>query len=134
MATKSRFKKDRRDAGIFIQVPLSVLDSEAYLTLTAHEIRLLWDIASQYRGMNNGRMLAGWKYMHEARRWRSRDTLDRARAALLERGLIFRTRQGRMPNLSSWYACTWWPLDHCQEMDVGSQSLPRGQYNHWRPD
>jgi len=134
MAGKSRFKKDRRDAGMFIQVPLSVLDAEAYLTLTAHETMLLWDIAGQYRGMNNGRLLAGWKYMHEARRWKSRDTLDRARATLLGRGLIFLTRQGRMPNVSSWYACTWWPLDHCAAMDAGPQSLPRGQYSQWRPE
>lgn len=133
MASKSGFKKNRRDAGVFIQIPLSVLNSEAYLTLTAHEKMLLWDIAGQYRGMNNGRLLAGWKYMCEARRWKSRDTLGRAKAALLERELIFLTRQGRMPNFSSWYACTWWPLDHDSAMDVGQQSLPRGGYKQWNP-
>lgn len=129
-----KYKKGRLDPGRFIQVPLSVLDSPAYKNLNAHSVKLLWDIAGQYAGMNNGRLLAGWKYMNEARGWRSRDTLDRARAALLERNLIFRTRQGRMPNVSSWYACTWWPLDHDTDMDVGPQSLPRGEYNRWNPE
>lgn len=134
MATRSKFKKERRDPGRFIQVPLSVLDSVAYKTLSAHEVKLLWDIAAQYAGMNNGRMLAGWKYMHESRGWKSPDTLNRAMAALIDRFLIFRTRQGRMPNLSSWYACCWWPLDHDEDMDVGPQALPRGDYTRWHPE
>lgn len=133
MAT-SRYKANRRDPGRFIQVPLSVLDSAAYKTLSAYEAKLLWDIAAQYAGMNNGRLVASWKYMSEARNWRSPDTLNKARAALLERGLIFRTRQGRMPSLSSWYACCWWALDHDISMDVGPQSLPRGNYARWCPE
>jgi hypothetical protein len=131
---KATFKKDRRDPGRFIQVPLSVLDSTAYKSLSAHEVKLLWDIAAQYAGMNNGRLLAGWKFMNESRGWKSPDTLNKARAALLDRCLIFRTRQGRMPNLSSWYACCWWPLDHDPTMDVGPQSMPRGDYTRWYPE
>jgi len=134
MPARKAFKTNRRDPGRFIQIPISVLESQAYKTLGAHGVKLLWDIAAQYAGSNNGKMLAGWKYMSESKGWKSRDTLDRSRAALIDRGLIFRTRQGSMPNLSSWFACTWWPLDHCSDMDVGPQALPRGEYNRWRPD
>lgn len=130
----SKYKAARRDPGRFIQVPLSVLNSAAYKSLSPHEVKLLWDIAAQYAGMNNGRLLAGWKYMNEARGWKSPDTLHRCRKVLVDRCLISLTRQGRKNNLSSWYACTWWPLDHDPVMDVGPQALPRGEYTRWSPD
>ncbi len=128
MAKKGRYQKDRRDPGAFIQVPIAVLDSKAYTTLSAPGKVLLWDVISQYKGDNNGKLLTGWRIMSEDRGWVSKDTLNRAKAELLESGLLFETRKGARPNKSSWCAATWWHLNWTQDMDIREQDFPRGLY------
>lgn len=128
MAQK-RFQKNRRDPGRFIQVPNVVLDSPAYIGLSPYAVKLLWDVVSQYKGDNNGKLLTGWKVMSEDRGWNSKTTLDRAKRELLESGLLFETRKGARPNKSAWVAATWWHIDWCPEMDITEQEFPRGAYH-----
>lgn len=129
----NKFKKDRRDSGRFILVPVSVMESAVYKALGASARALLWDIASQYKGDNNGRLLAGWTFMPEERGWRGPNTLQRAKDELLKSGsLVIETRQG-MRNRSAWFACTWWPLDWSPDMDIAEQSFPRGAYKNGFP-
>lgn len=132
MAQK-RFQKNRRDPGRFIQVPNVVLDSPAYIGLSAYAVKLLWDVASQYKGDNNGKLLTGWKVMSEDRGWKSPITLDRAKKELLESGLLFETRKGARPNKSSWVAATWWHINWCPDMDIKEQEYPRGAYHQTPP-
>lgn len=130
----NKFKKDRRDSGRFILVPVSVMESAAYKALGASARALLWDIASQYKGDNNGRLLAGWTFMSQERGWRGQHTLHRAKAELLESGsLVVETRIGMRPNRSAWFACTWWPLDWSPDMDIAEQAFPRGAYKNASP-
>lgn len=125
----SKFKKDRRDAGRFILVPVPVLESEPYKALGNSARALLWDIASQYRGDNNSKLLAGWKFMSEERGWRSKHTLIAARRELLASGsLVVETRMGKFPSTSAWHACTWWPLDWSPELEMSVNDFPRGGY------
>lgn len=125
----SKFKKDRRDAGRFIMVPVPVLESEPYKALGSSARALLWDIASQYVGENNGRLLAGWKFMSEERGWRSKHTLIDARRELLaSESLVVETRMGKFPSTSAWHACTWWPLDWTMDMEMAVSAFPRGGY------
>lgn len=127
MATK--FKKDRRDAGRFILLPVAVVECHAYCSLGFSARALLLDIASQYKGDNNGRLLAGWKFMQEERGWRSNRTLIDAKRELLASGnLVVETRAGGFPSTSSWHACCWWPLDWQAEMDMAVRDFPRGEY------
>ena len=128
MATKGRYQKDRRDPGAFIQVPVVVLNSTAYKALSASAKVLLWDVISQYKGDNNGKLLTGWRIMSEDRGWASKDTLNRAKAELLESGLLFETRKGARPNKSSWCGATWWHLNWTADMDMREQDFPRGIY------
>lgn len=128
MSRKSRYKPDRRDPGAFLQIPLTVLDSLAYIGLSASGKALLWDVVSQYKGDNNGKLLTGWRIMSEDRGWMSKDTLARAKAELLESGLLFETRKGARPNKSAWCAATWWALDWNADMDISEQAFPRGLY------
>lgn len=123
-----RFQKNRREAGRFIQIPGVVLDSSAYIGLSPYAVKLLWDVANQYRGDNNGRLLTGWTYMRDERGWNSPTTLDRAKAELLESGLLAETRKGARPNKATWVAVTWWHLNWCEEMDLAEQQFPRGEY------
>ncbi|NYT67704.1 hypothetical protein [Pusillimonas noertemannii] len=133
MAGRGRYKVDRRDAGSFIQLPLAVLNSAAYLRLSASAKVLLIDVVSQYKGDNNGKLLTGWRIMSEDRGWTSRTTLFKAKTELLDSGLLFETRKGARPNKSSWCAATWWALDWTPDMDIKEQSFPRGQYRDRQP-
>jgi len=127
---KNRFKNatEKRDGGGFITLPLSVLNGAAYLGLNAHARMLLFDLAAQYRGDNNGDMCAAWKLMHP-RGWKSEETLGKAKRHLLEVGLIVETRKGARPNKCSLFALTWYALDDCKgKLDISPQSFPRGAY------
>lgn len=127
MATK--YKKDRRDPGRFIILPVGVMESPAYKALGFSARALMLDIASQYRGDNNGKLLCGWTFMNEERGWRSKRTLIDAKRELLASGvLLIETRMGGFPSTSGWYACTWWPLDWTEEMEIATRDFPRGQY------
>ena len=133
MSRRGRYKVDRRDAGAFIQIPLAVLNSAAYLGLSASAKVLLLDVVSQYKGDNNGKLLTGWRIMNEERGWVSKDTLARAKIELLDSGLLVETRKGARPNRSSWCAATWWALDWTPDMDIKEQSFPRGLYRDRQP-
>lgn len=129
MAT-NRFKNatEKRDGGGFITLPLSVLNGAAYLGLGAHARMLLFDIAAQYRGNNNGDLCAAWKVM-KLRGWKSEETLHKAKRELLESNLIAETRKGAFPNKCALFGLTWHALDDCNgKLDISAQSFPRGAY------
>lgn len=127
---KNRYKnaKDKRDGVSHIGVPHCVLNGAAYLGLNAHARMLLWDLAAQYRGDNNGDLCAAWKLMHP-RGWKSEATLHKAKLDLQEASLIVETRKGARPNKCSLYALTWYALDDCNgKLDISARSFPRGAY------
>lgn len=127
---KSRYKNatEKRDSGGHVAIPFAVLNGAAYLALNAHARMLLFDLAAQYRGDNNGDLCAAWKLMHP-RGWKSEATLDKAKRALVEASLIVETRKGARPNKCSLFALTWYALDDCGgKLDTSAQSFPRGAY------
>ena len=127
---KNRYKnaKDKRDGDSHIGVPHCVLNGAAYLSLNAHARMLLWDLAAQYRGDNNGDLCAAWKLMR-LRGWKSEATLHKAKLNLQEASLIVETRKGARPNKCSLFALTWYALDECNgKLDISAQSFPRGEY------
>lgn len=126
--SKNRHQASKRDGGRFIAVPLSVLESRAYVELSHSARALLWDIAFQYKGNNNGKLLTGWRIMGEDRGWKSPATLQRAKEELLSSKLVAETRKGARPNKSSWVGLTWHDLDHTPEMDIAAKDFPRGLY------
>ncbi|OGS93307.1 MAG: hypothetical protein A2061_06495 [Gallionellales bacterium GWA2_59_43] len=128
---KSRYKNaaDKRDSGGHVAIPFSVLNGAAYLGLSAHARMLLFDLAAQYRGNNNGDLCAAFKSLMRARGWKSEETLNNAKRSLLEAGLIFETRKGGFPNKCALFALTWYALDDCGgKLDITAQSFPRSAY------
>lgn len=121
MKRNPRRRDSGRDAGGFIALPWSVLDSPAYQALSMHARALLLEIARQYVRDNNGRLLASRAYMAE-RGWKSADMLTKAKRELLGAGLIFETVKGHRPHKASWYAVTWHPLDVHPGFDYGAAS------------
>ena len=86
------------------------------------------DIASQYRGSNNGDLCAPLKLMHN-RGWNSSDQLFKAKKELVEKGLIRVSRQGGL-NKCNLYALTWFPIDECDgKLDIASTITAP---NDWR--
>ena len=53
---KSKGRGSSRDAGSFIALPWTVLDSKNYQILSANARSLLIELARQYTSMNNGRL------------------------------------------------------------------------------
>lgn len=106
----------RRESGSFIAVPHAILESDAYRTLGAHAVKLLFDLASQFRGSNNGDLSAAWRIM-QPRNWRSRETLSRALHELQAHGLIEKTRQA---------------IDACDgKLDAAPTYVASGRWRTW---
>ncbi len=117
----------------FLALPYSVLQSKSFITLSAKAVKLLIDLAAQYRGDNNGDLAAAWKLMRP-RGWRSEDTLNKAKQELLSSELIYEARKGRRPNVCSLYALTWFELNLSAKHDYTARSgFKRGAYRLREP-
>ena len=123
-----RRRSSSRFQGRFVGIPVDVLESNAYLGLSHPAKALLLDIALQYKGDNNGRLLTSLKFM-EPRGWRSAHVLNRAKQQLQDSKLIYQTVQGHRANKASWFAITWHALDDNDRYDFGaSNGFRRGAY------
>jgi hypothetical protein len=121
-------KRREKISGRFLAMPHTVLNSQAYLSLGPHARSLLFDMAVQYNGRNNGDLSATWEQMRQ-RGWKSRDTLCKAKKQLIERQLIVETRKGHRPNVASLYAVTWCGLDDCGgKLEMTEKAFPRSHY------
>ena len=129
---KKRFAGSTIGEG-FVAFPYSVLHSQSLVSLSAKAVKLLVDLASQYRGDNNGDLAAAWKLMRP-RGWKSEDTLNKAKQELLASDLIYEARKGRRPNVCSLYAITWRALDPSPKHDYTTRAgFTKGAYRLREP-
>ena len=120
-----------RDAGGFVALPWTVLDSPAYSGLSHPAKALLLEFARQFVRDNNGRLLCSMTYLGP-RGWKSNDVITRAVRELVAAGFVHQTAQGHRPSKASWYAVTWRALDRHPGYDVGTvESFQRGAYRLW---
>ena len=125
--------KGNRVGEAFLALPYSVLNSPLFLALTPHAVKLLLDVAAQYRGDNNGDLAMAWKLM-KPRGWRSEATLHKAKNELLDAGFLYETRKGRRPNVCSLFALTWPMLDKNDKFDPGAAAgFIRGEFRFKAP-
>ena len=113
-------------------MPLAVLDSVAYLGLSAHARMLLFDLLAQYKGRNNGLLACPFSQM-KLRGWKSEETLGRAKRELLDRELIAETRMGSRPNKVSYYGATFYELNEDSRLEVTRKSFPRSAWRRREP-
>lgn len=121
--------KGRRESGTFSAWPHSCHDADNFKALTLPARALLMEFLGQLRRANNGDLSCAWGLLRP-RGWRSRDTIERARAELEARGWILRTRQGgrNAPNL---YAVTWLPVEECGgKLDVAASPVAPGTWRN----
>lgn len=96
-----------------------------------HAKALLLCLLGQYRGNNNGDLDVTFQRMSKEG-WRSRNTVEKARAELEERGWIVRTRQG-WRHQCSLYALTFQPINECGgKMDETPTSTSLGFWKEGR--
>jgi len=88
----ARNKHKKRNQGRFVGIPYSMMGTKQYLNLTSSEKALLFDLAYQYSGYNNGNLTACYTVLKK-RNWASA-TLYRAYAGLVHAGFLVVTRQG----------------------------------------
>jgi len=117
---RNRHKGNRIGEG-FVALPYSVLNSPLFVALSPHAIKLLIDVAAQYRGDNNGDLSVAWKLM-KPRGWRSEATLHKVKRELLDAGFLYETRKGLRPNVCSLFALTWPVLDPSDKYDPGAKA------------
>lgn len=99
-------------AASFISLHHYVLNSDEFAALTGNELRMLMELARQYKGNNNGALTAMREQL-VARGWKSHQTIDVQLAKLERKGWIVKTRQGGKRIGCTLYAVTIWPVDAC---------------------
>ena len=101
----------------YLNLHKPLLDSSDFISLKGNSIKLLIDIGQQFNGYNNGDLCAPLSLMRE-RGWNSSDQLHKAKKELIEKDVIWVTRQGGL-NKANLYALTWFPIDECKgKLDV----------------
>lgn len=122
--SKGMLPNGRRKSGpTFVMVLHAILDHPDYIALSGSAAKLLWDVARQYNGHNNGDLTAAMSVM-AARGWQKK-TLARALAELLERDWLRRTRHPRLKRQAALYALSWLPVNECGgKLDAGADKEP----------
>ena len=126
---KKPFKgnRDKCDGDQFVKLPHVVLNSPSYRQLSYSATRLLVDLAMQYSGTNNGRLVACSKYL-KPKGWTSNATTRKAVHELIDAKLLIEVRKGGFPNLAAWYALGWLSLDVTEGLDIDPKAYRRGLY------
>jgi hypothetical protein len=116
---RSKFQKakGRAESGSFVKLPHQVIRSPQFAALPATAVKALCGLLAQYRGNNNGDLVAALSIMQDYG-WTSRDTLKRALDDLLAAGFIIVTRQGGN-RIARLYAVTFYAVDACDKFDPG---------------
>ena len=104
--------KGRKLGGKVIVMHFALLEHPNYIRLSSSAKALLLDLKMQYNLANNGNLSCCHKLM-QPRGWKSRTTIEKARAELEQTGWIVRTQQGSLnrPNL---YALTFHEINECR--------------------
>ena len=111
----NKYKGSKYTEG-FTGIVHSVFESPAFTALSPHACKLLLELAGQYRGNNNGNLTVAWSVVSK-RGWRSRSTLWRCKAELIEAGFVYVTRKGHRPSTCELLALTWFALDVSPKFD-----------------
>ena len=109
-----------------------VMDHPDYQNLSGNAVKLLNELARQYRGKNNGDLTIAFSLLKD-RGFKSKGTIERARDELLAANLIIKTREGQFANpggICALYALTWQAIDECGgKLDVNPTRTPPRKFS-----
>ncbi len=129
MTRRSKRNKPRES---FAGIPRHVMDHPDYKSLSGNAVKLLLELARQYKGSNNGDLTVAYSILKD-RGFNSKSTITRIRGELLQAGMIAQTRVGKFMNpksTCSLYALTWQPIDECGgKLDVTATTTPPRKFS-----
>ncbi|HMZ82666.1 MAG TPA: hypothetical protein PLX20_01935 [Rhodocyclaceae bacterium] len=112
----------------YAALPLCILESDAYISLSHPARSMLIEIVAQHQGNNNGHMVATMSYLR-CRGLPSTDVRTRAIRELLEHKLISETKKGGRNAGVTLYGVTWLPVSNIEGLDIQiSTSFPLGEW------
>lgn len=111
MSLRKKNKAARREYGSYSAWPHQCAEHPNFLRLSPNAKALLFYFVGLYRGKNNGDLSCAWGHTKDAGLG-ARNTVEKARKELEERGWIVRTRQGSQ-NQCSLYGVTFQPINEC---------------------
>lgn len=120
--TRKSNHRAKHGGGSYAPLTRFMLRSESFASLSAHGTKLLLDFVSLYNGFNNGDLSFPWSFAVQ-RKWKSRDTLNKALKELLDGGWIVKTRQGGLHKCSL-YGLTFFSLDDVRDKSGASKFDP----------
>lgn len=114
--------KHFKSLGRFIRLPVDMLNSDAYRSLGAQEVKLLQDLMIQFYGDNNGCLSPCHSLMKE-RGW-AKGSLYRAFSKLVHAGFLVVTRQGmKVRGKPTLVAVTWLPINEPRRAIVYDEGI-----------
>lgn len=123
---------NKSEPGGYVQFPHIVLRSQSFTNLSAHAIKLMTDLLSQFYGSNNGDLCATYSLMHK-RGWKSKGTLNRAIKELVSTGFIEVSRQGGRHKCSL-FALTFYAVDECKgKLEIMHTTKPKSLWRKGEP-
>ena len=129
--SKSRKNKQHIKGG-FSGIPRVVMDHPDYIGLSGNAVKLLNELARQYRGNNNGDLTVAYSLLKH-RGFNSKDTIKLRVNELIAAGLVIKTREGRFANpngVCALYALTWQPIDECGgRLEVSETTVPPRKFS-----
>jgi hypothetical protein len=125
----ARSKKRRPEAisGGFSAIPWAVLDGEAFQGASPRAKALLFEVIRQLDGRNNGHLNLAANMLRK-RGWKSTDAISAAKAELLARGLLIRTRTGGLNIGPDQFAVTWLAISNFVGLEIGPAQFHPGAW------
>lgn len=111
----------------FLMLEHRISDSEEFGRLSGNAVKLLLELARQYRPGKNGDLSIAWSMLSE-RGWRSKATVQASKVELLSAGWIIETRKGGK-NRCSLFALTYYAIDESEKHQEPGTVAP---LNLWR--
>lgn len=128
MAERRQKRPAESVRGHYGAIPTVLLDSRAFMGASYPAKALLFDVIRQHNGSNNGRLQLSFAWLGK-RGWKSRDVIQRAKAELIARGLLIKTKQGGLNTGASWYAVTWLDISNFVGLDIQAKDYHPGAWS-----
>jgi len=127
MAERKQKRPVEAISGLYGAVPHAVMDGTAFKGASYPAKALLFDLIRQHSGNNNGHLHLSFSWLAN-RGWKSRDVIQRARAELIQRGLLIQTRQGGLNIGASRYALTWLHISNYVGLEIERKDYHPGAW------
>ena len=113
--------------GRYTPLPHTLLDSVAFQGAQPLTRLLIFELARQHDGKNNGHMHLSVNWLKK-RGWSSNNSIQRCKKEALERGLIVKTREGGLNIGPDRYALTWLAITNFVSLQIEPKDYHPGKY------